>query len=211
MTAKSDTRPAPARRKSEITRAALIDAARVVFGRDHFQNARIADICGEAGKAVGVFYRYFADKQEIFAACVDEFFADLVEASPPSQAFEKDALGAIEASTAIYWRTYRDHYGVVAGLFEIGMINPDLAKVWQKVRDNGMKRFAYRIRKQQALGKCRDLDPDIAASALMSMLEFSCYNWNAQKLDFHGRAVSDEQAVATLFALIRNALQLDPA
>lgn len=45
----------------------------------------------------------------------------------------------------------------------------------------------------------------------MSMLEFSCYNWNARKLDFPGRELSDERAVAALFALIRNALQLDPA
>lgn len=208
--------PAPAQqagasapRKREVTRAALIDAARIVFGRAHFQNARIADICAEAGKAVGVFYRYFSSKEEIFAACVDRFFADLLEASPQPQAFDRDASDAIRASTATYWEKYRDHFGVVAGLFEIGMMNPELADIWRKVRQNGIKRFAVRIRKQQQAGKCQDLDPEIAASALMCMLEFSCYNWNAQRLDFPGSAVASETAIRNLFGLIRNALALD--
>ncbi|QEH80005.1 TetR/AcrR family transcriptional regulator [Sphingomonas sp. C8-2] len=199
--------PAP-RRKAEVTREKLIDAARVVFSRDHYQNARIADICAEAGKAVGVFYRYFNDKQDIFIACVDQFFEDLNRASPPAAEFETNTLGAIRQSTTIYWIKYRQYYGVVAGLFETGMVNPEIAGLWHKVRDNGMKRFAFRIRKQHAAGKCLDLDPDIAASALMGMLEFSCYNWNARRLDFQNREIDDDTAIANLFTLLRNALQM---
>lgn len=196
------------RRKAEVTREKLIDAARLVFSRDHYQNARIVDICAEAGKAVGVFYRYFNDKQELLAACIDQFLDDLTRSSPTAYDFEKNALASIENSTSLYWEKYRQYYGVVAGLFEIGMINPDIADLWCKIREDGMKRFAFRIRKQQAVGKCLDLDPDIAASALMSMLEFSCYNWNTRRLDFRDHAVEDGKAVANLFALIRNALQL---
>ncbi|MBR0754416.1 TetR/AcrR family transcriptional regulator [Bradyrhizobium jicamae] len=196
------------RRKSEVTRARLLEAARIVFSRDHFQNARITDICSEAGKAVGVFYRYFSDKQEIFFACVDEFFSDLLADSPKAAEFEKDASAAIRASTELYWSKYQQYYGVVASLFEIGMINPEIAALWRQVRENGIKRFAFRIRKQQALGKCATLDAEIAASALMSMLEFSCYNWNSQRLDFPERSIPDQAAIENLFVLIRNALEL---
>lgn len=196
-------------RKGELTRLALIDAAAVVFARSHFQNARIADICAEAGRAVGVFYRYFSSKEEIFAACVDRFLDDLDQASPPPEAFDVDATRAIHDSTAIYWEKYRTHFGVVAGMFEIGMQNPDIADIWRKIRQNGIRRFSVRIRRQQAAGKCRDLDPDIAASALMCMLEFSCYNWNSRRLDFPDAGIEADVAVRNLFALIRNALALD--
>ncbi|WP_447765799.1 hypothetical protein [Sphingopyxis panaciterrae] len=43
------------------------------------------------------------------------------------------------------------------------------------------------------------------------MLEFSCYNWNARKLDFPGVVIDDEIAISNLFALFRNALELDRA
>ena len=211
MTARPEAADAPPRRKGALTRAALIDAAGVVFARSSFQSARIADICAEAGKAVGVFYRYFSGKEEILASCVDRFFDDLLAASPPPRAFEENPARAIDDSTAAYWRQYRQHFGVVAGLFEIGLNNPEIAAVWHNIRQNGIRRFAVRIRKQQQAGRLQDLDAEIAASALMSMLEFSCYNWNSRRLDFPDTMIPADAAVRNLSALLRRALSLDAA
>src|SRR5581483_6805206 len=58
----------PARRsaKGERTRARLILAAKQVFERDGFLDARIVDIAKTADMAPGSFYHYFTSKEEIF-------------------------------------------------------------------------------------------------------------------------------------------------
>lgn len=68
--------------KGRATRAALLAAARRVMARDGYRNARIVDIAQEAGRSVGVFYSYFTDKGEVFAALVDEFYDDLKQLTP---------------------------------------------------------------------------------------------------------------------------------
>ena len=49
------TRSAPASRRGQRTRAALVTAARSIFERDGFLDARITDITAEAEVASGTF------------------------------------------------------------------------------------------------------------------------------------------------------------
>ena len=46
-------------------------AAKRIFERDGFLDARITDITAAAGTATGSFYKYFASKEEIFLAVVE--------------------------------------------------------------------------------------------------------------------------------------------
>jgi AcrR family transcriptional regulator len=57
---------APRSRKGVRTRARLIDAAKQVFERDGFLDARIVDIAETADLAPGSFYHYFDSKEQIF-------------------------------------------------------------------------------------------------------------------------------------------------
>lgn len=86
-----------------------------------------------------------------------------------------------------------------------------MLEVWKNIRKPGLRRFAYRIRRQQEQGRCRGVDPELGASALLGMLEFTCFNWQSGKLDYAGRPVTDTQAVETIYRLIAQALELDPA
>ncbi|MBN9622078.1 MAG: helix-turn-helix transcriptional regulator [Actinobacteria bacterium] len=61
-------RPAPRSPRGLRTRTALVEAARTVFERDGYLEARITDITKEAGVAAGSFYTYFDSKEEIFEA-----------------------------------------------------------------------------------------------------------------------------------------------
>ncbi len=83
--------------------------------------------------------------------------------------------------------------------------------MWKNIRKPGLRRFAYRIRRQQEQGRCRGVDPELAASALLGMLEFTCFNWQSGKLDYAGQTVADAQAVETIYRLIAQALELEPA
>lgn len=54
------------------TREDLIRAARAVFAKDGFENARIEDIAAQAGKTRGAFYANFEDKEDVFFAIFEE-------------------------------------------------------------------------------------------------------------------------------------------
>lgn len=54
------------------TRQDLIHAARAIFARDGFEQARIEDIAAHAGKTRGAFYANFEDKEDVFFAIFEE-------------------------------------------------------------------------------------------------------------------------------------------
>src|SRR6185503_2921760 len=52
--------------KSARTRERLVEAAKEIFEKDGFLDARISDIAARAGQSHGSFYYYFDSKEEIF-------------------------------------------------------------------------------------------------------------------------------------------------
>lgn len=196
-------------RKAEATRTALLDAARHVIARDGYVNARIADIAHEAGKSVGVFYSYFKDKTEIFAALVDAFHEDLKRTTPAPGDYEENTAVAVKSAIGVFWTTSRQFHPEMLGLLETAFSDPTLLGVWRRIRVRSIRRFAFRIRKQQELGRCQGLNPEMAASALHGMLEFTCFNWHSQMLDYPDAPLNDAKAIDTLYALIARVLELD--
>jgi AcrR family transcriptional regulator len=60
------TAPAPSYRKSDRTREAILDAARIAFARKGFSGVTIRDITDLAQVTRANFYYYFRDKTELF-------------------------------------------------------------------------------------------------------------------------------------------------
>ena len=195
-------------RNADETRRKLVVAARLVFARDGYAKSRIADIAEEAERSVGVFYRYFDGKPEILAACVEQFSEDLVVGEPKRADFDQDLAGALEAAVRNFWTLSHDNRGVVSGLFEAAITNPDLMAAWRKIREAGVARFQYRVRKLQAEGKVPGLDPLLGASAITGLIEFACFNWQSEKLDFPDQRIDGEASIKTLARLLCNALRL---
>ena len=67
---------AKATRKGRQTDAAFRDAARVVFARDGYLNAKISDIAAAAGRSVASFYNYYDTKADLLIALAEEFHAE---------------------------------------------------------------------------------------------------------------------------------------
>ena len=63
------------------TRARLVGAARQVFEKIPFRQARLTDITAAAGVAAGTFYTYFDSKEEIFREVADEVLLELSRAA----------------------------------------------------------------------------------------------------------------------------------
>lgn len=59
-------------RRSLETRYQLVCAARKIFARDGFAQARLEEIAADAGKTRGAFYAHFRDKEDVFFAIFEE-------------------------------------------------------------------------------------------------------------------------------------------
>src|ERR1700747_1885234 len=69
--------------KGRQTRQALEQAARKLFAERGFHGTTLADITSAAGKSPAVFYRYFADKEDLLAALAESFLREVV--TPPGR------------------------------------------------------------------------------------------------------------------------------
>lgn len=63
----SDNPPAPATRRSEATKAAILAAAREQFAASGYQGATIRGIASAAGVDPALVMRYFGNKEQLFA------------------------------------------------------------------------------------------------------------------------------------------------
>jgi AcrR family transcriptional regulator len=64
--------------KGDRTRQALLEAAIVRFAREGYRGTSVADVCRDAGLSTTASYPYFANKEALFVAAVDEDVAGLI-------------------------------------------------------------------------------------------------------------------------------------
>lgn len=98
----------PTTARGAATRAALVKAARKVFERDGFIDARVADITATARTALGTFYQYFEDKEDVWIAVFKELSREGLH--PPT--LDYLAESAVDPVTSIqeHHRTYLEAF-----------------------------------------------------------------------------------------------------
>lgn len=176
------------------TQKRLMDAARVVFVRDGFLDAKITDITAEAGVASGSFYTYFDSKEAIFIAVAKDVNQHLYVASTPAPDLPRDPVLRIEATTRAYVRAYRDQAGMVALLEQVATISPRFREMRRGIREIFRSRSAASIQRMQQAGIVDPmLSPDIAAELLTSMTSNFCYVWLVLGEDY-----DEDEAVRTI-------------
>ncbi|WP_327092287.1 TetR/AcrR family transcriptional regulator [Nonomuraea sp. NBC_01738] len=194
-TAKADKKVT---RKGRETDEALRAAARKIFARDGYLNAKISDIAAEAGKSVASFYNYYDTKADLLAALAGEFHQEATEMAvlPYRRGLSREE--ALREAVAGFWRTYSKRRGELIGIFQASMLEEEFLDRWLDIRAEALNRIADEIRRAQADGYCPGIDPVLTASALSAMLEHFCYIWQGQGGERIETAFDDERAVDTL-------------
>jgi AcrR family transcriptional regulator len=89
---------APVSARGARTRTALVQAAREIFERDGFLDARITDITARAGVAAGSFYTYFTSKEEVLAAVLEDVEEEMLHPRLRELADGDDPISVIETA-----------------------------------------------------------------------------------------------------------------
>ncbi|KAA1422295.1 TetR/AcrR family transcriptional regulator [Mumia zhuanghuii] len=176
-TDRADHREPPRTPRGVRTRARLVSAARTVFERDGFVDARLADITSEAGTAAGSFYTYFASKDEIFTAVLEEVKEEMLHPQVREVTGSDDPVAVITAGNRAYLESYARNAALMRLLEQVAAIDERFAEVrWQRGRAF-TERNARSIRDLQQRGLADpDIDADLAATALSMMVSRTAYN-----------------------------------
>ncbi|MFF0148619.1 TetR family transcriptional regulator [Amycolatopsis sulphurea] len=188
------------------TRARLVAAARTVFERDGFLNARLADITTEAGTASGSFYTYFSSKEEIFQAVLEELQDEMLHPHVHDLVDADDPVSSIAASTHAYLESYQRNAKLMQLLEQVANVDDKFRELRKRRADAFARRNAQAIRDLQARGLADPkLNPILAAGSLSSMVARAAYtNWVLGE-DWDLDELSD-----TLTQLWVNALKIQP-
>jgi AcrR family transcriptional regulator len=173
-------RPEKATRKGRQTDEAFREAARLVFARDGYLNAKISDIAAAAGRSVASFYNYYDTKADLLIALAEEFHAEATQMAVLPYRAGLAGEEALREAVAGFWRTYAKRRGELIGIFQAAMIEGRFRDRWLELRGEAITRIATAIRAAQSEGYCPGADPVMTASALSAMLEHFCYIWLGQ-------------------------------
>jgi AcrR family transcriptional regulator len=177
------------------SRAALLDAARKLFRTKGFANTKIADITHEAGRALGSFYTYFSNKQEVLEELAEDFKAEIDGRLTELDLTSAEPYDVVRELCAVYWSSCQNHSAELAAIFQASMVDEHFARRWREIRSDARKKIAAGIR---AVGHVHDPDPEATASALGSMMDYFCYVWLVEGGESGRASLSDEVAIEAM-------------
>ena len=184
-------------RKGRATDEAFKEAARAVFARDGYLNAKIGDIAAQAGRSAASFYNYYDTKADLLIALAEEFHAEATALAVLPFRAGPARPEALREAIAGFWRTYAKRRGELIGIFQAAMVEGRFRDRWLELRGEAITRIAGAVRAAQADGYCPGVDPVMTASALSAMLEHFCYIWLGQGGE-KGVPFDDERALDAL-------------
>lgn len=197
---------APTTERGRRARAALLVAARRVFERDGFLDARVTDISAEAGVSHGSFYTYFGSKTGVFRALVtetmDELYASLGETG--EQDGSTDPAARIDRANRRFVAMYRENTALMALFEQVATIDPEVRALRHAVRQRMVARVTRSVERLQQEGVAdRALDARVSANALVAMVNGLVHHWLVM-----GEELDEEQVLATLTRLWAQSLGL---
>jgi len=188
----------PRATRGERTRQALVVAARTVFERDGFLDARISDMTAEAGVAHGTFYTHFQSKEDIFREVTRSLLSsNSNDVADGARAHGGGAVHAIDRANRRYLDTYRRSAQMMAVIEQFGTFNEELRSIRRERMMSFVQRIETSIVELQRQGIADpELEPHYAAVALTGMvgrfahsvyvldepLEFEAVVWHATRL-----------------------------
>jgi AcrR family transcriptional regulator len=196
-------------RKGAETRARLVKAAKEVFERDGFLEARIVDIAKRAKVSYGAFYHYFDSKEQIFRE-VAEAQEDRLTA-PPDDETERNAIDLspyerIRRANRLYLERYRSEAQLMRVIEEVSRYDSYVNTARMASMRHFVERSERSIRRLQAEGHAdRRVNPALASDALGAMVGRFAELWLTQGY----RRYDFDEAVDQLSLLWAKAIGLE--
>jgi AcrR family transcriptional regulator len=148
----------------------LREAAIVVMGERGYHGARVDDIVRKAGTSHGTFYLYFASKEDLFQALVNDVTEEMRELADSLPSIKPSRAGYDELRSwlARFYDIYGHYHPVIRAWTEANAENAEMARTGARV----LRRFTDQlVRRVGEIHPSPVSDPETAALVMVSMIE----------------------------------------
>jgi AcrR family transcriptional regulator len=156
------------------TRQRVLEAAEAVFAEYGYHDASIVKITEAAGVGQGTFYLYFGSKQDVFEELVRDLNRRVRHAMKEASSQGKTRLEAELLGFRAYFRFTADHPALYRIIRQAEFVSPEMLRYHYDRLSSG---YVEALRSAVKRGEIADLDPEVAAWALMGMGELIGMRW----------------------------------
>jgi AcrR family transcriptional regulator len=156
------------------TRQRLLEAAESVFAEHGYHDASVVKITEAAGVGQGTFYLYFASKQDVFDELVRDLNRRVRHAMKEASSRGKTRLEAELLGFRAYFRFTADHPALYRIIRQAEFVSPEMLRYHYERLSSG---YVEALREAMKRGEIAELNPDVAAWALMGMGELIGMRW----------------------------------
>ncbi|WP_457949896.1 TetR/AcrR family transcriptional regulator [Pseudarthrobacter sp. alpha12b] len=165
---------APRTARGNRTRAKLLEAAEAVFASVGYHDASIVKITEAAGVGLGTFYLYFDGKQTIFDEVVEDLNRRVRHAMTDAARNAPNRMEAERAGFRAFFRFTAQHPALYRIIRQAEFVSPGALRLHYTRIVNG---YIEGLKAAQSSGEVRDMDPTVAAWALMGIGELIGMRW----------------------------------
>lgn len=188
------------------TRQAIELAARTLFAENGFHGTTLTDITSAADRSPAVFYRYFADKEDLLAALAQSFLKEVVKPSGLGLRLPESPEDDAFFTTVVtgYWMMFKQNIGIMIAVAQLATTQPRFAAVQNEFRRFGIDIVAASVRRAQEHGYGTELDPQYTAAAIALLFEnFTTVFVGTSGLELE---ITDDDAITTLTRIWKKTL-----
>ncbi|MBX3098089.1 MAG: TetR/AcrR family transcriptional regulator [Salinibacterium sp.] len=164
----------PVTARGNRTRAKLLAAAEVVFARFGYTESSIVRITEEAGVGQGTFYLYFSSKLEIFEELVDDLNRRVRHAMSEASAGSSNRIESERAGFRAFFAFTAEHPALYRVVREAEFVSP---RALRSHYSNIVEGYISGLQEAREAGEVGDVDPTVAAWALMGIGEMIGMRW----------------------------------
>ncbi len=158
----------PRTKRGEQTKAKLLAAAEDVFAEQGYQAASISRITERARVAQGTFYLYFASKLDLFEQLVDDLNRRVRKAMSDGAARGRNRAEAEREGFREFFAFTAEHPALYRVVREAEYVSPGAMRSHYERIVEG---YVEGLERARAAGEIGDVDPEVAAWALMGIGE----------------------------------------
>jgi AcrR family transcriptional regulator len=156
------------------TRQRVLEAAESVFAEHGYHDASIVKITEAAGVGQGTFYLYFGSKQDVFDELVRDLNRRVRHAMKEASSQGKTRIEQELLGFRAYFRFTAEHPALYRIIRQAEFVSPEMLRYHYERLSAG---YVEALRAAAKQGEIADLDPEVAAWALMGMGELIGMRW----------------------------------
>lgn len=165
---------APRTAKGVETRRRLLEAAEAVFAELGYADASVTRITDRAGVGQGTFYLYFESKLSLFEELVEDLNHRVRLAMSEGAASATTRMEREREGFRAFFRFTADHPSLYRIIREAEFVSPRALRLHYSRIVEG---YVDGLRAARAAGEIGDVDPTVAAWALMGIGEMIGMRW----------------------------------